>query len=466
ARARGRVRLPPRIVGPSGRARARRRARRRRAVPLRAATRAAVRRRGARCLGEPSPAAARRRHAALLLLQARRGADGATVRRTSARAAALGSAPVPDYPKLLAELAVHVGADLQPGQDLVIAAWDPVQAPLVRAIAEEAYSSGARYVSPVYWDGTVKASRIRHAPDDSIEFIPAWFRRVVTESIEVRGAWISVTGDPNPGVFADVDQQRLGRDQMPYIPEIHDAIASRVVNWTVVPGPNRGWAERLFGEPDEGRLWETLTPILRMDADDPVQAWRDHVHRLGERAASLNDRGFMAVRFAGPGTELNVGLIEGHRWLNGVFPTTWGPVPVVNMPTEEVFTTPDYHSVEGTVRMTRPVQMTGGTIVDGLRLRFEGGRAVEVSADTNEDAVRSQLAVDAAARGSARSRSSTTCRRSARAGSCSATPCSTRTRLRTSLGGTRTRSQFRTCRMTRPSASGSASTAQSFTRTR
>jgi len=301
---------------------------------------------------------------------------------------------VPDYPKLLAELAVHVGADLQPGQDLVIAAWDPVQAPLVRAIAEEAYSSGARYVSPVYWDGTVKASRIRHAPDDSIEFIPAWFRRVVTESIEVRGAWISVTGDPNPGVFADVDQQRLGRDQMPYIPEIHDAIASRVVNWTVVPGPNRGWAERLFGEPDEGRLWETLTPILRMDADDPVQAWRDHVHRLGERAASLNDRGFMAVRFTGPGTELNVGLIEGHRWLNGVFPTTWGPVPVVNMPTEEVFTTPDYHSVEGTVRMTRPVQMTGGTIVDGLRLRFEGGRAVEVSADTNEDAVRSQLAVD------------------------------------------------------------------------
>ncbi|HKA26859.1 MAG TPA: aminopeptidase [Gaiellaceae bacterium] len=301
---------------------------------------------------------------------------------------------MPDYPKLLAELAVHVGADLQPGQDLVIAAWDPVQAPLVRAIAEEAYSSGARYVSPVYWDGTVKASRIRHAPDDSIEFIPAWFRRVVTESIEVRGAWISVTGDPNPGVFADVDQQRLGRDQMPYIPEIHDAIASRVVNWTVVPGPNRGWAERLFGEPDEGRLWETLTPILRMDADDPVQAWRDHVHRLGERAASLNDRGFMAVRFTGPGTELNVGLIEGHRWLNGVFPTTWGPVPVVNMPTEEVFTTPDYHSVEGTVRMTRPVQMTGGTIVDGLRLRFEGGRAVEVSADTNEDAVRSQLAVD------------------------------------------------------------------------
>jgi aminopeptidase len=301
---------------------------------------------------------------------------------------------VPDYPKLLAELAVHVGADLQPGQDVVIAAWDPVQAPLVRAIAEEAYASGARYVSPVYWDGPVKASRLRHAPEDSLDFVPDWFRRVTTESIERRSAWISVMGDPDPGVFAGVDQERLGRDQMPYIAEIFDAIASRAVNWTVVPGPNPGWAERLFGEPDEIRLWETLEPILRMDADDPVQAWRDHIGRLNDRAGALNERRFSSVRFTGPGTDLTVGLIDGHRWLAGVFPTTWGPVPVVNMPTEEVFTTPDRHRVEGTVRMTRPVLMTGGAIVHGLRLRFEDGRAVEVSADTNADAVRSQLALD------------------------------------------------------------------------
>jgi aminopeptidase len=301
---------------------------------------------------------------------------------------------VPDYPKLLAELAVHVGADLQAGQDLVISAWDPVQAPLVRAIAEEAYASGARYVSPVYWDGPVKASRLRHAPEDSLEFVPDWFRRVTTESIERRSAWVSLTGDPDPGVFAGIDQERLGRDQMPYIAEIFESIASRVVNWTVVPGPNPGWAERLFGEPDEIRLWETLEPILRMDADDPVQAWRDHITRLNDRAAALNERRFSTVRFTGPGTDLTVGLIDGHQWLAGVFPTTWGPVPVVNMPTEEVFTTPDRHRVEGTVRMTRPVLMTGGAIVHGLRLRFEGGRAVEVSADTNADAVRSQLALD------------------------------------------------------------------------
>jgi len=301
---------------------------------------------------------------------------------------------LPDYLKQLAALAVHVGADLRPGQDVMIGAWDPVQAPLARAIAEEAYASGARYVSVVYWDGPVKASRLRHAPEDSLGFVPDWFTRTVTEAIERRAASITLTGDPDPGVFADVDQERLGRDQMPYIPETFELIASGDVNWTVVPGPNPGWAERLFGEPDEERLWQTLAPILRLDADDPVKAWQDHVARLEERAVALNEREFSALRFTGPGTDLTVGLITGHRWLAGVFPTTWGPVPVVNMPTEEVFTTPDRHRVEGTVRMTKPVLMTGGALVEGLRLRFERGRAVEVDADTNADALRAQLALD------------------------------------------------------------------------
>ena len=301
---------------------------------------------------------------------------------------------MPDYLKQLAALAVHVGADLRPGQDVMIGAWDPVQAPLARAIAEEAYASGARYVSALYWDGPVKASRLRHAPEDSLGFVPDWFTRTVTEAIERRAASITLTGDPDPGVFADVDQERLGRDQMPYIPETFELIASGDVNWTVVPGPNAGWAERLFGEPDEERLWQTLAPILRLDADDPVKAWQDHVARLEERAVALNEREFSALRFTGPGTDLTVGLITGHRWLAGVFPTTWGPVPVVNMPTEEVFTTPDRHRVEGTVRMTKPVLMTGGALVEGLRLRFERGRAVEVDADTNADAVRAQLALD------------------------------------------------------------------------
>ena len=299
-----------------------------------------------------------------------------------------------DRLELLAKLAVHAGADLQPGQDLYVTAWDPIHAPVARAIAEEAYASGAHYVSVVYWDGAVKASRLRHAPEDSLGYIPDWFRRLWTEKVERRAASIAVFGDPDPHVFDSVDPGRVGRDLMPMIPEVHELIASNEVNWTCIPGPNEPWAERLFGEPDVDRLWETLTPILRLDAPDPVAAWQEHGSRLEERAGQLNDRRLSAVRFEGPGTELDVGLAQGHRWLTARFSTNWGARPFVNIPSEEVFTAPDRNRVNGTVTMTKPVVLTAGALVEGLSLRFEDGRAVEVDATTNADAVRSQMAFD------------------------------------------------------------------------
>jgi aminopeptidase len=301
---------------------------------------------------------------------------------------------MPDYLKRLAELAVHVGADVQPGQDVFVNVWDPSQAEVGRAVAEAAYAAGARYVSVLYWDGAVKASRIRHAPEDSLEFIPDWFRRNVTEAIDRRGAAIAIFGDPNPGVFDGLDGGRLARDLMPYTPEIHDLIASGEVNWTCIPGPNAGWAERVLGEADVERFWEVLVPILRLDSPDPVDAWRRHVEMLKERARQLNERRFDALRFEGPETELEVGLIRGHRWMFADFPTKNGARPLVNIPTEEVFTTPDRNRVEGVVAMTRPIPLTNGALVQGLRLRFEGGRAVEVDADVNGDAAREQMSFD------------------------------------------------------------------------
>jgi aminopeptidase len=301
---------------------------------------------------------------------------------------------MPEYLTSLAEIAVHAGADVQPGQDVFVNAWDPAHAHVARAVAETAYAAGARYVSVLYWDGQVKASRIRHAPEESLGFVPDWFRRNVTEAIERRAAAISIFGDPNPAVFDGLDATRLGRDLMPYIPEIHELIASGQVNWTCVPGPNAGWAQRLFGEPDVERLWEALVPILRLDAPNPVEAWRQHAEMLRGRARQLDERRFESLRFEGPGTELEVGLVRGHRWLAANFPAKNGAKPIVNVPTEEVFTTPDRNRVEGTVAMTKPILLTGGALVEGLRIRFEGGRAVEVDADANGAAAREQMAFD------------------------------------------------------------------------
>jgi hypothetical protein len=131
------------------------------------------------------------------------------------------------YLERLAELTMVVGADLQPGQDVLVFVWDPQQADIARAVAEAAYAHGARYVSVVYWDGAVKASRLRHAPEGSLSFVPDWFRRTLTEAIERRAAAVSIFGDPDPGIFADVDPRRVGLDQMPFLPETMDLITSR-----------------------------------------------------------------------------------------------------------------------------------------------------------------------------------------------------------------------------------------------
>ena len=296
--------------------------------------------------------------------------------------------------RTLGRLAARVGANVGEGQDVFLYAFDVEQAPIVRAVAEEAYAAGARYVSTIYWDQHVKRSRLRHAPEASLGFVPDWWERKIAECAERQAAFVFVWGDPDPHLLADIDPARVGQDHMPLTPTLFATLSTGSVNWTIVFGPAPGIARRLFGEPDEERLWDLAAPLLRLDAADPVEEWRLHVARLRERAAALAERNLDALHFSGPGTDLTVGLLRGALWLSGGIRTSTGRETVANMPTEEVFTTPDFRRVEGTVRVTRPVALLGGPTVEGLQLRFEAGRAVGVEARTNADAVRTQMAHD------------------------------------------------------------------------
>jgi aminopeptidase len=296
--------------------------------------------------------------------------------------------------KALARLAVELGANVAPGQDVVVLALDVEHAALARQIAEAAYQVGAHYVSVLYWDQHVKRSRLLHADEESLDYTPGWWDRHIEECLERRGASIVVWGDPNPDLLAEIDPTRTGRDSMPLTGALQAMHSSGEVNWTVVPGPSSGMARRLLGTGDVDALWEVYAPILRLDAEDPVAAWREHVARLRARAETLSARGFEALRFQGPGTDLTLGLMRGAIWIAAGIETTWGREMIANMPTEEVFTTPDNRVAEGTVAATRPFQLIGGPTVEGLRLRFEGGRVVEVDADRNVDAVRARLRTD------------------------------------------------------------------------
>jgi aminopeptidase len=264
----------------------------------------------------------------------------------------------------------------------------------VRAVAEEAYVAGARFVSVQYWDQVAKRARLLHAPDDSLDFVPDWFEAIATEAVERRSALIHVWGDPHRDLFEGVDPARMARDRMPQTASLSAAVARGAVAWTVVPGPSVGVARAVLGEPNVGRLWDVVAPTLRLDAPDPEAAWRAHMRRLDQRAAVLRERAFGAVRFHGGGTDLTVGLAAGARWESANATTEWGAPMVVNMPTEEVFTTPDFRRVDGVVRATHPFHLVGGGLVEGLAVRFADGHPVEVEAERGADLVRTQMATD------------------------------------------------------------------------
>ena len=272
-------------------------------------------------------------------------------------------------------------------------AWDVEQAPLVRAVADCAYRHGARYVSAVYFDAYVNHSRLRHAPIETLDFVPDWWQAITTECVARRSVVIELHVS-TPESLQDIPLERAVRNVMPLPHAFWDAVDRGDIGWTVLPGVCPELARTILGTPDVDRLWKLLAPILRLDAIDIHAAWREHLARLEARAAQLDERRFTALRIRGGGTDLHIGLLAGARWVTCASETGWGQQLVSNLPTEEVFTTPDHRLTEGVVRVTRPIRLARLGRVEGLTLRFHAGRIVDVQATRGADRVRAQLAVD------------------------------------------------------------------------
>jgi aminopeptidase len=295
-----------------------------------------------------------------------------------------------------AELVIRVGANVAEGQLVNIEAHLG-HAPLARAIADEAYKAGARYVDIHYWDPFGKRSRLLHAPEETLGWTPPWLESRNDQLSEEKGCSIVIRGDADPELLADLNSKRVGLDQMPFLDSRIKMIHAEDVNWTIVTYPSEGWAKVIYGEPDVERLWRDVTSFMRLDQPDPVQAWKEHLENLERRAAQLNARRFDRLEFKGPGTELSIGLLRESIWHAASFTTRWGQVHIPNMPTEEVFTTPDYRRTNGKVRSTRPLA-TGGQVIRDLEMEFEDGVAVKVTASSGLAVVEGEHNLDEGAR--------------------------------------------------------------------
>jgi aminopeptidase len=302
-----------------------------------------------------------------------------------------------DLLRRLADLAVRLGANVQPGQIVTVGA-DHGQYELARAIADSAYQRGASFVDVQYFDPYVKRARIAYAADETLSFVPSWYSQRMLALGEERAARISLAGPTTTGLLDDLDSERAGRDQLPFVKEILAVINERKTNWTVIPCPTEAWAKLVHPDlpPEEAldRLWDDVAHICRLDEPDPIAAWNDWTGMLTAAAAKLNERGFDALHFEGPGTDLTIGLLPTSTFHAARDQTVDGIEHLANLPTEEVYATPDPDRADGHVRSTKPLVLADGTIIRGLKVRFEGGRAVEIDAEQGAGVLRGRATFD------------------------------------------------------------------------
>jgi aminopeptidase len=303
----------------------------------------------------------------------------------------------PDTLARFARLAVAFGANVQPGQ-IVSVNCSPGKEELVRAVAAEAYRRGAKFVDVNWFDPWIKRARIEFAADDTLEFVPPWYGERVLALGRERAAAISLSGPVAPGLLDDLDPVRAGRDRLPAVRESGEVTNRRELNWTILPGPTQAWADLVHPElePDQrlGRLEEQLVHVLRLDEADPVAAWTQRADTLVDVAGRLTERAFTALRYRGDGTDLTVGILPGMRWMAARFATADGIPHMPNLPSEEVFTSPDPQRVDGHVRSTKPLVLVDGTVVRDLRVEFAGGRVTKLESSTAQDTMRTIIERD------------------------------------------------------------------------
>ncbi|MCA6109258.1 aminopeptidase [Bradyrhizobium cenepequi] len=302
----------------------------------------------------------------------------------------------------LAEVAIKVGLGLQPGQDLLLTA--PSSAlPLVRRLAVHAYKAGAGLVTPILSDEEVTLARYRYGHSDCFDRAANWLYEGMAKAFSANTARLAVVGD-NPMLLSGEDPTKVARaskaNSVAYQPAL-EKIVNFEVNWNIIAYPSASWAKQVF--PDDpletavAKLADAIFAASRVDQDGAVAAWETHNAVLRERTQWLNAQRFHALHYTGPGTDLTIGLADGHEWEGGASVARNGITCNANIPTEEVFTTPHCRRVSGHVVSSKPLSYQG-TLIDNIQVRFEEGRIIDAKASCGEEVLRKVLDTDEGAR--------------------------------------------------------------------
>jgi len=304
-----------------------------------------------------------------------------------------------------AEVIVKIGLNLQPGQRLLIGAPTTGMngvavelAPLVRLIVKKAYQIGAKLVEVMWDDDMIRLYRYEFAPKDSFEEYPTWRTDGAYNFAKKCDAMLFIAAR-NPTILSGQDSNLILTSHKIFLKHskpTSDLRRKGLVNWSAITAPVNGWADKIFPNVPQNerkaKFWDILFEICRIKHDDPILKWKDHINQLISRCNYLNRKNYDALHFSAPGTDLTIGLPEGHIWKSAHFTTQSGINNVVNIPTEEIFTTPHKDKTEGIVTSTKPIFID--VLIEDLILKFVNGKVEEVSAAKGEQYMKNLIKTD------------------------------------------------------------------------
>lgn len=297
-----------------------------------------------------------------------------------------------------AELVIRVGVNIQPAQVLIV--QSPLEtAEFTRLIVSKAYEAGAKYVQVEWEDEQVTRIRYEKADDNSFNYYPKWQADMMEQLAEGGGAILHIKV-PDPELFRGIDSSKVStavKAAAVAREKYQTYIRNNKMSWSLIKAPTHAWANKVFADlPEEDRIdamWEAVFHMNRVDTDDPVAAWHEHIRDLKTRQEIMNTKRYKSFHYRAPGTDLHVEMPEGYRWLGGGDENEAGVYFVANMPTEEIYTMPHRTGVNGTVTSTLPLNLNG-RLVEGIKLTFKEGKVISYDAKSGREHLTSLLETD------------------------------------------------------------------------
>ncbi|MGX4645334.1 aminopeptidase [Holzapfeliella sp. JNUCC 80] len=308
---------------------------------------------------------------------------------------------LPNFDTLLAkyaDLTIETGVAVKSGDTIVLQiATD--QTKFAHLLTEKAYQKGAAEVIVKWQDETLNRLNLLYADESRLETFSKSQEEQINEWLDKKVKRISVISN-NPDALSDVDQQRLAKMQgaltKGMLP-LRRATQNNDISWTIVGAASEGWAKHVFPDVSASeavdQLWHEIFKTTRIYADDPIKAWEDHKNTLRQKSAILNDKQFTALHYTSDVTDIEIGLPKNHIWHSAGAVNADGEAFMPNMPTEEVFTSPDFRKINGVIASTKPLSYSG-QLIEGIKVTFKDGQITEITADKGQETLEHLIQTD------------------------------------------------------------------------